>query len=90
MSKSTHRAASIRVRCSRARPTSKQLGVDCIDIGDSPMARVRMSCIALAALCEQRIGIETMIHFTTRDRNLMALQSSCSGRTRSAFATSSR
>jgi methionine synthase / methylenetetrahydrofolate reductase(NADPH) len=54
-------------------------GVDCIDIGDSPMARVRMSCIAFAALCEQRVGVETLIHFTTRDRNLMALQSELLG-----------
>src|SRR5579859_7099454 len=57
----------------------KQAGVDCVDVGDSPMARVRMSCIAFAALCEQRIGVETLIHFTTRDRNLMALQSELLG-----------
>jgi methionine synthase / methylenetetrahydrofolate reductase(NADPH) len=57
----------------------KKAGVDCVDIGDSPMARVRMSCIAFAALCEQRIGVETLIHFTTRDRNLMALQSELLG-----------
>jgi homocysteine S-methyltransferase len=57
----------------------KEAGTDCVDIGDSPMARVRMSCIAFAALCEQRIGIETLIHFTTRDRNLMALQSELLG-----------
>jgi methionine synthase / methylenetetrahydrofolate reductase(NADPH) len=57
----------------------KAAGADCVDIGDSPMARVRMSCIAFAALCEQQIGIETLIHFTTRDRNLMALQSELLG-----------
>ncbi|HEY3062545.1 MAG TPA: bifunctional homocysteine S-methyltransferase/methylenetetrahydrofolate reductase [Chloroflexota bacterium] len=57
----------------------KQAGADCIDVGDSPMARVRMSCIAFAALAEQRVGIETLIHFTTRDRNLMALQSELLG-----------
>jgi homocysteine S-methyltransferase len=57
----------------------KNAGVDCVDIGDSPMARVRMSCIAFAALCEQRVGVETLIHFTTRDRNLMALQSELLG-----------
>jgi methionine synthase / methylenetetrahydrofolate reductase(NADPH) len=57
----------------------KEAGADCVDIGDSPMARVRMSCIAFAALCEQRVGIETLIHFTTRDRNLMALQSELLG-----------
>jgi homocysteine S-methyltransferase len=38
-----------------------------------------MSCIAFAALCEQRVGIKTWIHFTSRDRNLMALQSDLLG-----------
>jgi homocysteine S-methyltransferase len=55
------------------------LGADCINIGDSPMARVRMSAIALAVLVEQRIGVEPIIHFTTRDRNLMAIQSDLLG-----------
>ncbi len=55
------------------------LGADCINIGDSPMARVRMSAIALAVLIEQRVGIETIIHFTSRDRNLMAIQSDLLG-----------
>ncbi len=57
----------------------KALGADCINIGDSPMARVRMSAIALAVLIEQRVGIEPIIHFTTRDRNLMAIQSDLLG-----------
>ena len=57
----------------------RDVGVDCINIGDSPMARVRMSCIALAVLIQSRVGLETIIHFTTRDRNLMALQSELLG-----------
>jgi len=57
----------------------KQVGVDCINIGDSPMARVRMSAIALAVLIQQQVGLETIIHFTTRDRNLMAIQSDLLG-----------
>jgi homocysteine S-methyltransferase len=57
----------------------KALGADCINIGDSPMARVRMSAIALAVLVEQRVGVEPIIHFTTRDRNLMAIQSDLLG-----------
>jgi homocysteine S-methyltransferase len=54
-------------------------GADCVDIGDSPMARVRMNCVAFAALVEQHVGLETLIHFTTRDRNAMALQSDLLG-----------
>ena len=57
----------------------KTLGADTINIGDSPMARVRMSAIALAVLIEQQVGIETIIHFTSRDRNLMAIQSDLLG-----------
>ena len=56
-----------------------EAGVDCINIADSPMARVRMGCIALARLIQDHLGIETIIHFTTRDRNLMALQSELLG-----------
>jgi homocysteine S-methyltransferase len=57
----------------------QEAGVHCINIADSPMARVRMSCIALARLIQDHLGIETIIHFTTRDRNLMALQSELLG-----------
>ncbi len=56
-----------------------EMGVDCINIGDSPLAKIRMSCIALAVQLQQRVGVETIIHFTTRDRNLMALQSELIG-----------
>jgi methionine synthase / methylenetetrahydrofolate reductase (NADH) len=57
----------------------QEAGVHCINIADSPMARVRMSCIALARLIQDHLGIETIIHFTSRDRNLMALQSDLLG-----------
>ncbi|MSQ62152.1 MAG: bifunctional homocysteine S-methyltransferase/methylenetetrahydrofolate reductase [Dehalococcoidia bacterium] len=57
----------------------KDTGADAINIGDSPMARVRMSAVALALAIQQRVGIETIIHCTTRDRNLMALQSDLIG-----------
>jgi len=54
-------------------------GADAINIGDSPMARVRMSAPSLAVQIERQVGIETIIHQTTRDRNLMALQSDLLG-----------
>lgn len=57
----------------------KEMGVDCINIGDSPLAKIRMSCIALAVMVQQHIGLETIIHYTTRDRNLMAMQSDLIG-----------
>src|SRR5262249_47167801 len=57
----------------------KGLGVDFINIADSPMARVRMSCLALARLLRDQLDLETIVHVTTRDRNLMALQSDLLG-----------
>ncbi len=57
----------------------QEAGADCINIADSPMARVRMSCMGLARLIQDHLGMETIIHFTSRDRNLMALQSELLG-----------
>jgi methionine synthase I (cobalamin-dependent)/5,10-methylenetetrahydrofolate reductase len=57
----------------------QKVGVDCINIADSPMARVRMSCMALARLIQDHLGMETIIHFTPRDRNLMAIQAELLG-----------
>ena len=57
----------------------KEVGADAINIGDSPMARVRMSALALAVQMQRSAGIETIIHQTSRDRNLMALQADMLG-----------
>lgn len=54
-------------------------GADLINIGDSPMARVRMSSLATARLLQEQTGLQTIMHFTTRDRNLMGLQSDLLG-----------
>jgi len=50
-------------------------GVDVIDVADNPMARLRMSPWAMCARIQAEVGVETVLHFTTRDRNLMRLQS---------------
>lgn len=55
------------------------VGADAINVGDSPMARVRMSSMATCHLIRQNVGIETIIHFTTRDRNLMGIQADLLG-----------
>ena len=53
-----------------------QRGVDAVNIADSPLARIRMSNMALAYLIHAHFPrLEIILHFTTRDRNLMALQS---------------
>ncbi len=57
----------------------KAAGVDAVNVADSPMARVRMSALALCFLIQTEVGVETILHFTTRDRNLMGLQSDLLG-----------
>jgi methionine synthase / methylenetetrahydrofolate reductase(NADPH) len=57
----------------------KDAGVDAVNVLDSAMSRVRMSAVASSVLIKQRVGIETILHFTTRDRNLMAIQSDLIG-----------
>jgi len=57
----------------------KEAGVDAINVADSPMARVRMSAMTLCYLIQQEVGIETILHYTTRDRSLMGLQSELLG-----------
>ncbi|MBE3577797.1 MAG: bifunctional homocysteine S-methyltransferase/methylenetetrahydrofolate reductase [Limnochordales bacterium] len=57
----------------------REAGVDVINVADSPMARVRMGAVAAAFLIQHQVGVETIVHFTARDRNLMAIQSDLLG-----------
>ncbi|MGC4191561.1 MAG: bifunctional homocysteine S-methyltransferase/methylenetetrahydrofolate reductase [Thermomicrobiales bacterium] len=57
----------------------KDAGVDAINVADSPMARVRMSAMTLCYLIQHEVGVETILHYTTRDRSLMGLQSELLG-----------
>src|SRR6267378_115277 len=57
-----------------------QRGVDVINIADSPMARIRMSAMSLAYQIHTHFpSVDLILHFTTRDRNLMGLQSDLLG-----------
>lgn len=58
---------------------ARQHGADAVNVADSPMARVRMGALALCVLIQQAVGIETILHFTTRDRSLMGLQADLIG-----------
>lgn len=53
--------------------------VDAVNIADSPMAKMRMSPIALAYLVQKELGLETIFHLTCRDRNILGLQSELLG-----------
>lgn len=57
----------------------RSVGVEFINVADSPMARVRMGALALCILLQQHAGVETILHLTTRDRNVMGLQSDLLG-----------
>jgi methionine synthase I (cobalamin-dependent)/5,10-methylenetetrahydrofolate reductase len=61
----------------------KAAGIDAINIPDSPRASARMSNMALCLLVQQQAGIETVLHFTCRDRNVLSMQSELLG----AFTT---
>jgi homocysteine S-methyltransferase len=56
-----------------------KMGADAVNVADSPMARVRMSALALCVQIQQQVGIESIVHFTTRDRSLMGLQADLIG-----------
>jgi homocysteine S-methyltransferase len=53
--------------------------VDAINIPDGPRASARMNGLALAVLLQDRVGIETVLHYTCRDRNLLGMQSDLLG-----------
>jgi homocysteine S-methyltransferase len=51
-----------------------EAGADVINVADSPMARMRMSPWAVCDLVQRQIGVETVLHFPTRGRNLLRVQ----------------
>ena len=50
-------------------------GIDAINIPDGPRASARMSALALASLIQREVGIESVLHFACRDRNVIGMQS---------------
>ena len=54
-------------------------GADVVNVSDSAMARVRMGAMAVAFGIQHDLDLECVVHFTTRDRNLMALESELLG-----------
>jgi len=55
------------------------LGVDAINVPDSPRASARMSAQSLCVQIQQHVGIETVLHYTCRDRNVLSIQSDLIG-----------
>ncbi len=55
------------------------LGVHAINVPDSPRASARMSAQSLCVQIQQKVGIETVLHYTCRDRNILSIQSDLIG-----------
>ncbi len=57
----------------------KEAGVNAVNIPDGPRAQTRMSAQATALLVEREIGLETVLHYCCRDRNLLGMMSDLLG-----------
>jgi homocysteine S-methyltransferase len=55
------------------------LGVDGINIPDGPRASARMSALAMATIIQREVGVEPVLHFACRDRNVIGMQSDLLG-----------
>ena len=52
----------------------REAGANFLNIADSPLARMRMSAWAAAYLVQKDVGLEAVLHFPTRGRNLLRIQ----------------
>jgi methionine synthase / methylenetetrahydrofolate reductase(NADPH) len=56
-----------------------QHGVEAINVPDSPRASARMSALSLCLQIQQQVGVESVLHYTCRDRNVLSIQSDLLG-----------
>ena len=57
----------------------KAAGVDAVNVPDGPRAQSRMGVLPSAMLIEREVGLETVIHYCCRDRNLLGMLSDIMG-----------
>jgi homocysteine S-methyltransferase len=57
----------------------KEAGIDCINVPDGPRASARLSAQVTCQLIQQQAGIEAVLHFCCRDRNILSIQSELLG-----------
>ncbi|HEX2059610.1 MAG TPA: bifunctional homocysteine S-methyltransferase/methylenetetrahydrofolate reductase [Thermoanaerobaculia bacterium] len=57
----------------------KDAGVDAVNVPDGPRAQNRMGAIAVSVLLQQQVGIEPVLHYCCRDRNLLGMHSDLLG-----------
>ena len=59
--------------------TLKEAGVDAVNVPDGPRAQMKMGALATSLLIQQRTGLEALVHYTCRDRNLLGMLSDLLG-----------
>jgi methionine synthase / methylenetetrahydrofolate reductase(NADPH) len=57
----------------------KEHGIDCINVPDGPRASARLSAQSTCQIIQQQAGIEAVLHFCCRDRNILSMQSELLG-----------
>jgi len=57
----------------------QKAGIDAVNIPDGPRASARMSPMVLAQIIQSRTGMDTILHYTCRDRNILGMQSDLLG-----------
>jgi homocysteine S-methyltransferase len=57
----------------------KAAGVDGVNVPDGPRAQMRMGVLPTAVLVEQIVGVEAIVHYCCRDRNLLGMLSDLLG-----------
>ncbi|MHB8303504.1 MAG: bifunctional homocysteine S-methyltransferase/methylenetetrahydrofolate reductase [Acidobacteriaceae bacterium] len=70
------------ISCQRELDAAAMLGkngIEAINVPDSPRASARMSALSLCLQIQQRVGIESVLHYTCRDRNVLSIQSDLLG-----------
>jgi methionine synthase / methylenetetrahydrofolate reductase(NADPH) len=57
----------------------KEANVDAVNVPDGPRAQSRMGVLAVSTLIEQKVGMEAVVHYCCRDRNLLGMTSDLLG-----------
>jgi methionine synthase / methylenetetrahydrofolate reductase(NADPH) len=57
----------------------KEAGVDAVNVPDGPRAQSRMGALLSALMIEREVGLEAVVHYACRDRNLLGMLSDLLG-----------
>ncbi len=70
------------IDCTRELEAARMLaqnGIHAINVPDSPRASARLSALSLCLQIQQQAAVETLLHYTCRDRNVLSIQSDLLG-----------